>query len=184
MVKMDSELYPERVAYRRGPIVTGRVIRLLEGYSREMQVQRPIVVAVLATAGVARVILLLIASLLRSGAGTGARRRWKELRKGPEFLVTPLRLRDSEGVLCEVEIHGHLPQSAIEPADHIQVTIRPQKDPQLAPRVERIVNLTTAQLLTPRPPTVWSHLGPALLLQAVLGILVIGVVAALSVIGG
>jgi hypothetical protein len=181
---MDSELYPERVVYRRGPIVTGRVIRLLEGYSREMRVRQPIVVAVLTAAGVARVILLLAASVLRAGAGTGARRRFKELRKGPEFLVTPLRIRDNEGVLCEMEIHGHLPQSAIEPADHIQVTIRPQKDRELAPRVERIVNLTTAQLLTPRPPTVWSHLGPALLLQAALGLLLIGAVAACTVVGG
>ncbi|WP_329111258.1 hypothetical protein OG792_14005 [Micromonospora sp. NBC_01699] len=182
MVKMDSELYPERVTYRRGPIVTGRVIRLLDGYSREMRVQQPIVVAVLATAGVFRVMMLLLASLLRAGAGAGAQRRWKELRKGPEFLVTPLRIRDSEGVLCEMEIHGHLPQTAIEPADHIQVTIRPQKDPQLAPRVERIVNLTTAQLLTPRPPTVWSHLGPALLLQAIVGLLLIGAIAACTVV--
>jgi hypothetical protein len=179
---MDSEIYPERAAYRRGPIVTGRVVCLLEGYSREVKVGQPVLVAVLTAAGVAKVIMLLLGSVLRAGAGTGARRRWKELRKGPEFLVTPLRIRDGEGVLCEMEIHGHLPQSAIEPADHIQVTIRPQQDLQLAPRVERIVNLTTAQLLTPRRPTVWSHLGPALLLQAVVGLLLIGSVAACSVI--
>ncbi len=173
---MDRELFPERVAHRSGPIVTGRVVRLLAGYPREIKIGQPILVAVLTTASVARVIFLLLASVLRAGAGSGARRRWKELRKGPEFLVTPLRIRDEKGVLCEMEIHGHLPQSALEPADHIQVTIRPQKDADLAPRVERIVNITTGQLLTPRPPNLWSHLGPTLLLQATLGLLLIGVI--------
>ncbi len=171
---MDGELFPERVAWRAGPIVTGHVVRLLEGYSREVRIGQPVLVAVLGTAAVVRVVLLLLASVLRAGAAGGARRRWKELRKGPEFLVTPLRLRDASGVLCEMEIHGHLPQSALEPADHVQVTVRSQQDEGLAPRVERIVNLTTGQLLTPRTPTLWSHLGPALLLQAGIGLVLIG----------
>ncbi|MEO3747753.1 hypothetical protein [Plantactinospora sp. B5E13] len=178
---MDHELFPERVAWRTGPVVTGHVVRLLEGYSREIKVGQPVLVAVLTTAGLFRVTLLLLASLLRAGAASGARRRWKDLRKGPEFLVTPLRLRDDTGVLCELEIHGHLPQSALEPRDHIQVTVRPQKDAGLAPRVEKIVNLTTGQLLTPRIPTVWSHLGPALLLQAVIGLLLVGSITAVIV---
>ena len=169
-----DELFPERVAWRPGPVITGHVVRLMEGYSREVRIKQPVLVAVLGTAAVVRVVLLLLASVLRAGAGGGARRRWKELRKGPEFLVTPLRLRDGSGVLCEMEIHGHLPQSALEPADHVQVTVRSQQALGLAPRVERIVNLTTGQLLTPRTPTLWSHLGPALLLQAVIGLLLIG----------
>jgi hypothetical protein len=172
---MDGELFPERVAWRAGPIITGHVVRLLEGYSREVRIGQPVLVAVLGTAAVVRVVLLLLASVLRAGAATGARRRWKELRKGPEFLVTPLRLRDDSGVLCEMEIHGHLPQSALEPADHVQVTVRSQREAGLAPRVERIVNLTTGQLLTPRTPTLWSHLGPALLLQAGIGLVLVGV---------
>lgn len=174
---MDSELFPERPAHRSGPIVTGRVTRLMEGYPREMKVHQPALVAVLTTAAVTRLVLRGITSVLRAGSGAGPGRPWKELRKGPEFLVTPLRLRDGDGVLCEMEIHGHLPQSALEPADHVQVTIRPQKDSDLPPRVERIVNLTTGQLLTPRPPTLWSHLGPVLLFQALLGLLVLGGVA-------
>ncbi|MEQ4305874.1 hypothetical protein ABNF97_31575 [Plantactinospora sp. B6F1] len=175
---MDGELFPERVAWRPGPVITGHVVRLMEGYSRQIRVRQPVLVAVLGTAAVVRVALLLLASVLRAGARSGARRKWKELRQGPEFLVTPLRLRDGSGVLCEMEIHGHLPQSALEPADHVQVTVRSQKDAGLAPRVERIVNLTTGQLLTPRTPTVWSHLGPALLLQAAIGLLLIGALAA------
>jgi hypothetical protein len=86
-------------------------------------------------------------------------------------------------VLCEMELHGHLPQSALHPSDHVQVTVRRQKDPDLAPRVERIVNITTGQLLTPHPPTLWSHLGPALLLQAGLGLLLIGAVLAVLTLG-
>lgn len=171
---MDSELSPERPARRTGPIVTGRVTRLLEGYSRELKVRQPILVAVLTTAALTRLALRAIASMIRPGSGAGGGRGWKELRKGPEFLVTPLRLRDADGVLCEMEIHGHLPQSALEPADHIQVTVRSQRDHELPPKVERIVNLTTGQLLTPRPPTLWSHLGPVLLFQALLGLLVLG----------
>ncbi|MDQ7908821.1 hypothetical protein RB614_30240 [Phytohabitans sp. ZYX-F-186] len=169
----DRELFPEPVAHRPGPIINGHVVKLEGGYSREVKVGQPILVAVLAAAGVVR----LVVSVLRAGSGGGGR-KWKELKKGPEYLVTPLRIRATDGVLCEMEIHGHLPQSALEPRDHVQVTVRRQKDPDLAPRVEKIVNLTTAQLLTPHPPNLWSHLGPALLTQAVLGVLVFGTVAA------
>lgn len=177
---MDRELFPEPIARPSGPILTGHVARLLPGYPREVKVGQPILVAVLAAASVARLVGTLIVAVLRAGSGGGSPRKWKDLRKGPEFLVTPLRLRDGHGVLYEVEIHGHLPQSALEPADHVQLTVRRQKDPDLAPRVERIVNLTTGQLLTPHPPNLWSHLGPALLLQATTGAAVLGVVAACS----
>jgi hypothetical protein len=179
---MDRDLFPVRVAYHPGPIITGRVVRLLEGYSREVKVGQPVLVAVLTAAGVARLLGRLVFSLLRSGSGPSAPRKWKDLRKGPEFLVTPLRVRNGDGLLCEMEIHGHLPQSALEPSDHVQVTVRTQRDGDLAPRVERIVNITTGQLLTPRKPTVWSHLGPPLLLQAVLGLVLVGVVAACTVV--
>jgi hypothetical protein len=49
--------------------------------------------------------------------------------------------------------------------------------------VERIVNLTTGQLLTPRTPTLWSHLGPALLLQAAIGLVLVGVVLGWLLVG-
>lgn len=171
----DRELFPEPVSHRPGPIINGHVVKLEAGYPREIKIGQPILVGVLAAAAVVRLIL----SLLRAGSGGG--RKWKELKKGPEYLVTPMRIRATDGVLCEMEIHGHLPQSALEPRDHVQVTVRRQKDPELAPRVEKIVNLTTAQLLTPHTPTLWSHLGPALLTQALLGLLVFGTVAACTV---
>jgi hypothetical protein len=47
-----------------------------------------------------------------------------------------------------------------------------QKDPRLPVRLIQVINLTTMQPLTPRIPTRWSHLGPAMLLQALLGLVV------------
>jgi len=176
---MNPDLFPERPVYRPGPIITGRVVRLVDGYPRPIKVGQPVLVGVLTAAGIIRVLAAAVSSLRLAGSGSSAgRRRWKELRTGPEFLVTPLHIRDSSGVLCEMEIHGHVPQSALDPADHVQVTVCRQKDLELPPRVERIVNLTTGQFLTPRTPTVWSHLGPALVLQAILGLLLVGAVAA------
>jgi hypothetical protein len=118
---MDSDLDSRRIARPAGRIFTGRVVRLLDGYPREITVGQPVLVAVLAAAGVLRLLLLPLRALL-SDAGGGTRRSWKELKKGPEFLVTPLRLRDGGGQLHEVELHGHLPQSALHPADHVQIT--------------------------------------------------------------
>ncbi|WP_207892671.1 hypothetical protein [Micromonospora sp. MW-13] len=179
MVHMDSDLEYRRIARPTQRIVTGRVVRLLDGYPRELRIGQPVLVAVVTAASVMGLLLLALRSLLSSGGG-GGRRSWKELRKGPEFLVTPLRLRDSADQLCEVELHGHLPQSALHPADWVQITLRPQ-DPDLPPRVERIVNLTTGQLLRPRTATLWSHLGPPLLIQAVLGALLIATIAIITV---
>lgn len=181
----EWDLFPERPLRPTGSIVTGRVARLADGYAREIKVGQPVLVAVLAAAGVARLVARLVMSALRSGtARGGSRRRWKEMRKGPEFLVTPLHMRDADGVLYEMELHGHLPQTALVRTDLIQVTLRRQKDPDLPPRVQRIVNLSTGQLLTPHPPTLWSHLGPALLLQSLLGLLVIVSVAACTIATG
>ncbi|WP_280837743.1 hypothetical protein [Micromonospora sp. A200] len=183
MVAMDSDLRL-RVVHPTQRILTGRLVRLLEGYPREVRVGQPVLVAVLTAASVVGLLMLLVRSLLSTGGGGGARRGWKDLKKGPEFLVTPLRVRDAAGLLYEVELHGHLPQSALHPADHVQLTLRRQPDPDLPPRVERIVNVTTGQLLTPRTATVWSHLGPPLLLQALLGALLLAGVAACSVVTG
>ncbi|MDG4781209.1 hypothetical protein O7614_16290 [Micromonospora sp. WMMD961] len=177
MVGMDSGLDTRRIVHPTERIVTGRLIRLMDGYTREVRIGQPVLVAVLAAAAVARLPALLLRSLFSFGGGT-TRRRWKQLKQGPEYLVTPVRLRNTAGQLCEVELHGHLPQSALHPADQVQLTLRAQRDPELPPRIERIVNLTTGQLLTPRTATLWSHLGPPLLLQAFLGALLLtGVVA-------
>ncbi|MFD6696377.1 hypothetical protein [Micromonospora aurantiaca (nom. illeg.)] len=175
---MDTELYSRRVVHPTERVVTGRLVRLMEGYAREVRVGQPALVAVLTAAGVVGLLLKVVRALLSSGGG--ARRSFKELKKGPEFLVTPVRVRDAAGRLVEVELHGHLPQSALHPGDHVQLTLRAQRDEDLPPRIERIVNLTTGQLLTPRTATLWSHLGPALLLQAMLGAVLLFGVAACS----
>ncbi|MGC4749989.1 hypothetical protein ACLQ28_30650 [Micromonospora sp. DT201] len=177
MVKMDSGLDTRRIVHPTERIVTGRLVRLLDGYTREVRIGQPVLVAVLAAAAIAGLPALLLRSFFSFGGG-GARRRWKQLKQGPEYLVVPVRLRNTAGQLCEVELHGHLPQSALHPADQVQLTLRPQSDPELPPRIERIVNLTTGQLLTPRTATLWSHLGPPLLLQAFLGALLLAGVTA------
>lgn len=174
---MDTELQSGRIHRPAQRILTARVVRLMDGYAREIRVGQPVLVAVLAAAGVVGLLARLVRAALSAGSGT-SRRRFKELKKGPEYLVTPVRLRDADGLLYEVELHGHLPQSALHPADHVQVTLRPQGDPDLAPKIERIVNLTTGQLLTPRTATLWSHLGPPLLLQAFLGALLVAFLVA------
>jgi hypothetical protein len=128
-------------------------------------------------AGVAAAIGTLVLSVLRTGTGAkGARRRFRDLKKGPEFLVTPVRLRDEFGQDYEVEMHGHLPQSALHRGDLVQITTGRQQDRQLPDRIRYMVNLTTLQPLTPRIPTLWSHLGPALLLQAAIGLTLAAVV--------
>ncbi|MFF5173473.1 hypothetical protein ACFY3U_12625 [Micromonospora sp. NPDC000089] len=173
-----------RVVRPTDGILTGRVVRLMEGYPRELRIGQPVLVAVVTAASVVGLLLMLLRTLVSSIGGGGARRRWKELKQGPEFLVTPLRIRDDAGLLYEVELHGHLPQSALHPADHVQLTLRRQPDPDLPPRVERIVNVTTGQLLRPRTATLWSHLGPPLLLQAALGVLLVAGLNACSVLTG
>src|SRR4029453_3983060 len=116
-------------------------------------------------------------ALLRTGGG-GARRRFKDLKKGPEYLVTPVRLRDDLGQIYEVEMHGQLPQSALHRGDLVQVRTVAQKDPDLPVKLQQIINLETLQPYTPRIPTMWSHLGPGLLIQAALGLTVTTALAA------
>ncbi|GAB7042131.1 MULTISPECIES: hypothetical protein [Catenuloplanes] len=179
----DKELFPEPVVRRFGPVVTGRFLNYLAGYTRELKVDQPILMLVFVAATTAQLVGTALLSLVRGAAGSGAtRRKFKELKKGPEFLVTPMRIRGDDGQLYEMELHGHVGQSTILRQDHIQVRVRPQKDPQLQPRVERIVNITTQQVIVPHPPTIWSHLGPGMLLQAAAGLVIIGLAVTLWVV--
>lgn len=173
----DADLYREQILRHAHPIITGRFAGFGTSYTRNVHVGQPFLVAVLIAASLARAVLSLVAALLRTG-GLGTRRRFRDLRKGPEYLVTPMRLRDDLGQVYEVEMHGHLPQSALYRGDLVQVTTRPQTDPGLPVKLLRVLNLTTMQPLTPRIPTLWSHLGPGLLIQAVLGLTVAAAVAA------
>jgi hypothetical protein len=167
----DTELHRERILRHVSPIITGRFVGFQTSYTREVRIGGPVAVAVFLTAGIAQ----LLASLFRMKP---ARRSLKELRKGPEFLVTPVRLRDDLGQTYEIEMHGQLPQSALHRGDLVQVRTQPQADPQLPVRLVQVVNLTTMQPLTPRIPTQWSHMGPVMLLQAAVGVFVAGAVIA------
>lgn len=158
----DVELYREQILRHVSPIITGRFAGFQTSYTRQLKIGRPLVTAVFVAAGIAH----MIGALLRM---SGARRSFKDLKKGPEFLVTPVRIRDDQGQVYEVEMHGQLPQSALHRGDLVQLTTRPQKDPTLPVRLVQVVNLTTMQPLTPRIPSQLSHLGPALLLQAFVG---------------
>jgi hypothetical protein len=167
----DVELYRERILRHVSPVITGRFAGYQTSYTREVKVGQPLLVLIYLTASLGR----LIAGLVRM---SGPSRRWRDLKKGPEFLVTPVRLRDDLGQVYEVEMHGHLPQSALQRGDLVQVQTRPQSDHKLPVKLTRAFNLTTMQPLTPRIPTQISHIGPALFLQAVLGVLLLaGVVA-------
>jgi hypothetical protein len=165
----DVELYREQILRHAGPVITGRFAGYRTSWTREIKVGRPLLVLVFLTAGIAQ----MIGSVLRMKP---VRRSFKELKKGPEFLVTPLRVRDELGQVYEVEMHGHLPQSALHRGDLVQLTTSPQRDAALPVRLLQVVNLTTMQPLTPRIPTMWSHLGPALLLQAILGLLIVSAI--------
>jgi hypothetical protein len=168
----DTELYREQILRHAGPVITGRFVGFQTSYTREVKIGQPVLLVVFVAAGIARA----IGALLRSGGG--GRRKLKDLKKGPEFLVTPVRLRDDLGQLYEVEMHGQLPQSALHRGDLVQVRTRPQKDPKMAVKLDQVINLTTLQPFTPRIPTMWSHFGPALLIEATAGVAVAAVVAA------
>ncbi|GAB1641200.1 hypothetical protein [Krasilnikovia sp. MM14-A1259] len=173
----DTGLYREQILRHAGPVITGRFLGYQASYTREVKVGQPLLLAVVAAAAIAQGLLTLALSALRSG-GPGARRTFKELKKGPEYLVTPLRLRDDQGQTYEVEMHGHLPVSALHRGDLVQLRTQPQKDPHLPVKAWQVLNLTTLQPLTPRVPTLWSHLGPGLLIQALAGVALAGVLAA------
>ena len=161
----DTELHREQILRHVSPVITGRFAGFQSSYTRQVKVGQPLLMAVFVAAGIAQ----LLGAMLRM---RGTRRSFKELKKGPEFLVTPVRVRDDLGQTYEVEMHGHLPQSALHRGDLVQLTTQPQKDPTLPVKLVQVVNLTTMQPLTPRIPTQWSHLGPALLIQAMLGVTV------------
>jgi hypothetical protein len=172
-----TELYREQILRHTHPIITGRFTGFQTSYTRNVKVAQPFLLAVLVAASFSAAVVAVAVALLRSG-GRGARRKFRDLKKGPEYLVTPVRVRDDLGQTYEVELHGLLPQSTLHRGDLVQLTTRPQTDPTLPVKLLRLINLTTMQPLTPRIPTLWSHLGPGLLIQAVLGLVVAAAVAA------
>jgi hypothetical protein len=163
----DTELFREQILRHTHPIVTGRFLGFQTSYTRTVRIGQPLILILFLTSAIGRLLLR-----------RGGRRSFKDLKKGPEYLVTPLRLRDDLGQTYEIEMLGHLPQSALYRGDLVQATTVPQEDPRLPVRLRHVVNLETMQLLTPRIPTLWSHLGPGLVIQAVLGVTVAAAIMA------
>src|SRR2546430_17385880 len=164
---------PVRVPTRR--VVMGQITEVEESYGRELGIPPLVVFPVYLAALAVDLIGLLLSAILRIGVPT-ARRPLRTLRKGPEYMVTPIWVHDADDSLVEVEVHGHLSRSAVIRKDRIRTVTRRQKGdlPLLAGKIE---NLTTSRVLRPRRATLMSHLGVGLVLQASLGMLLIGFVA-------
>ena len=160
---------PVKVPTRR--VVMGQITEVEESYAREVGVPPLILFPVLITALVVDLVGLLLSTILRT-AMPSARRPLKALRKGPEYMVTSIWVRDADDSLVELEVHGHLNRSALIRTDRIRTVARHQKGdlPLLAGPIE---NLTTSRMLRPRRATLLTHLGFGLLLQATIGALLI-----------
>ncbi|HKT06239.1 MAG TPA: hypothetical protein VJT31_42580 [Rugosimonospora sp.] len=157
----------------RQEIAYGRVAKIESSYPRQVAVPPPILLVVLLAASLVRTFGRMLASLLGGSPG-GSAPGWKALRKGPEFLVTPVLVRDPDNRLVPVEIHGHMSGSALIVGDRVRARLRWYRDASLPPRAVDIENLTTGRMLRPRGATLWSHLGIGLLLQALLGLVLFG----------
>jgi hypothetical protein len=169
---------PAKVPSRR--VVLGQIVRVDEAYGREVPVPPVVLFPLLIAALVPELIGLLIGTLLGKGALGTARRPIKALRKGPEYMVTPVWVKDADDSVVEVEIHGHLSKSALLRTDRIRTVTRAQKG-DLPPLAGEIENLTTGRTLRPRPANLRTHLGTALILQGVIGVLlIVGVVILLA----
>ncbi|TMM37015.1 MAG: hypothetical protein E6F99_13405 [Actinobacteria bacterium] len=164
---------PVKVPSRR--VIMGQVVEVEDSYAREVGVPPAVLIPLVLAALCVDLVGLLVSAVFRIGVPT-ARRPFRTLRKGPEYMVTPVWVRDADGSLVEVEVHGHLNRTAVVRKDRIRTITRRQKGdlPLLAGPIE---NLTTSRVLRPRRATLMSHLGVGLVLQASLGMLLIGFVA-------
>ena len=177
---MSQTRAPARQALRKtpGPEIAGVVVTVEPSYPREVGTGWRILLPILIVAGVARLLGLLVAAVLPNAKlSGGSRRTLKEMRRGPEFLVTEFTVREDDGTLVELETHGHLATGALLPRDRIRVRVRRQRRRDLPPRVYRVDNYTSGRAHGPHPQTMLTHLGPPLLFQALLGLSIILLVA-------
>jgi hypothetical protein len=158
-------------------VITGRVVKIEDTYAREMSVGKGLVAVVLAAAVVARAVIALLALVVRAQPGATDTRGWKALCKGPEFRVTPVWIQDTDGLFVEVEVHGYLSGRALRRRDRVQVFARRQDGRHLPMRAHRIQNLTIGRRIVSRRPSMWTHLGPSMLIQAAFGAVVVATLA-------
>ncbi|HEV7900073.1 MAG TPA: hypothetical protein VGP31_19745 [Planosporangium sp.] len=154
----------------RRAVITGEIVKIEEAYPRQVAVGVGVAAVILFGATVVRLLAALLAAVLRTPAGAGDGRGWKALRTGPEYRVTPVWIRDTDGLFVEVEIHGYLSGRALRRRDRVRVTARRQRRRHLPMRVHRVENLTIGRVIVPRRATTWTHLGPGLLIQALIGL--------------
>lgn len=169
-----SDTKPEPIPRRH--MLYGWVVRIDEAYGRDVRVSPHLVAGVVGATAVARTASRLLAAVVRAPVKRGPVRKWKDLRKGPEFQVTQVWLTDADGIIEPFEIHGHVSQGALVPRDRVRVAVRRQRDPYQPPRAVEIENLSTGRTLRPRGATVWSHFGPSLIIQALVGLALLAVV--------
>jgi hypothetical protein len=160
----------------RERIVLGQIVRIDESYARQLRVPPVVLFSVLATAAVIDVLVLLLATVFRAKAPVASRPGIKALRKGPEFMVTPIWVRDADDSLVELEVHGHLNASALVRTDRIRTIAYRQKGRDVPFRVGDLENLTTGRITRPRRATLWTHFGAPLMIQAMLGALLLTLV--------
>src|SRR5262249_54274784 len=91
--------------------------------------------------------------LLERKPSGGGQRSLKELRRGPEFLVTEFTVRRDDDTIVELEIHGHLAKSALIPRDRIRARVRRQRRRDLPLRAYRVDNDTSGRAHRPHAPT-------------------------------
>ncbi|GAA5180623.1 hypothetical protein GCM10023322_13330 [Rugosimonospora acidiphila] len=172
-----SNTKPEPIPRRH--MIYGWVVRIDDAYGRDVRVSAHFAAGVVGATAVARAASRMLGALVRTPAAQGPARKFKDLRKGPEFQVTQVWLTDIDGTITPVEVHGHLSQGALVLRDRVRISVRRQRDPYQPPRVVAIENLSTGRTLKPRGANIWSHLGPALILQALVGVGVLGTLLAI-----
>lgn len=157
--------------------MAGVITEVDEAYPRQQPVSWLVLLPVLAAAALSELFGRLLAAIVRAPAPAGTGRGLKELRQGPSFSVKPVWIRDADGTVVELEVHGYVHPDALRAGDRIRAAVRPQRRRDLPPRAYQIENFTSGRLLRPHPPTLWTHLGPALILRCAVG----GLLAALLV---
>ncbi|MBN1171675.1 MAG: hypothetical protein JXA67_05835 [Micromonosporaceae bacterium] len=167
-------------------VLSGVVNTVEEAYGRTIPVSWLVLIPLLGLSAVGLLPIMLINAARGKGASAdfGGGHSLKDLRKGPEVSVIPLLLETGEGRIVEVEVHGYVRSDRLLRNDRIEATLRPQRRKDLPPRAHVIVNRTTGQTITPHPNTVIWHLGISMILQAVIGLMILGLLLAAWFAGG
>ena len=154
-------------------IISGQVLRVDDSYGLPLSIPPIVLYPVLCLAYVFELLGRAVGALLRTGPPFSARPKLRSVRQGPEFMVTPIQVRDAMGEVLDIEVHGHLNRTALVRTDRIRMKAYEQRGRDLPLRAGDIENLTTGRMIRPRRATLWTHFGTPLLLQSVAGAIVV-----------